>query len=299
MSRKVRSRFGVSPKRICTALACVAAASLAAVPSAASAAQVAAPAPHSVSFDSYSFLIDGQRVYLWSGEFHPYRLPSPELWKDIFQKMKAAGFNTASIYFSWGYHSAREGDYDFSGVRDMDRMLDAASDAGIYVIARPGPYINAEVDSGGFPLWLTTKKLRNRSTDPEYLRYSDEWLTQIDRILARHQWVDGRGTVIAYQIENEYYIGSDDGRSYMEHLESKARADGITVPLVGNHDGTFVSGKGAVAVSGWDYYPQGFDCSNPTVWKPAPDMARARTAGQPLFTAEFQGGAFDPLGGPR
>jgi beta-galactosidase GanA len=291
MSKKVCSRFRVSLKGIWVAVACAAVAALHAAPS-------ASPAAHSVSFDSYSFLIDGQRTYLWSGEFHPYRLPSPELWKDIFQKMKAAGFNTTSIYFSWGYHSAREGEYDFSGIRDMDRVLDAARDAGIYVIARPGPYINAEVDSGGFPLWLTTKKLRNRSADPEYLRYSDEWLTQIDRILARHQWVDGRGTVIAYQIENEYYIGSDDGRAYMEHLESKARADGISVPLVGNHDGTFVEGKGAVAVSGWDYYPQGFDCSNPAVWKPAPDMSRARTAGQPLFTAEFQGGAFDPWGGP-
>jgi beta-galactosidase GanA len=50
---------------------------------------------HSVSFDSYSFLIDGKRTYLWSSEFHPFRLPSPDLWPDIFQKMKAAGFNTA------------------------------------------------------------------------------------------------------------------------------------------------------------------------------------------------------------
>src|SRR5215470_11989382 len=191
--------------RICVALACTAAA---VTPAAAAAGSAA----HSVSFDSYSFLIDGQRTYLWSGEFHPYRLPSPQLWKDIFQKMKAAGFNTASIYFFWGYHSPREGQYDFSGIRDMDRVLDAARDAGIYVIARPGPYINAEVDSGGFPLWFTTKKIRNRSTDAEYLRYSDEWLTQIDRILARHQLVDGRGTVIAYQVENEYYDGSDEGR---------------------------------------------------------------------------------------
>jgi beta-galactosidase len=289
----LRKEFpSVNLQRICVAAACVAVAAFSGTSS-------AAPSPaHSVGFDSYSFLIDGQRTYLWSGEFHPYRLPSPALWKDIFQKMKAAGFNTASIYFSWGYHSPREGVYDFSGVRDMDRMLDAARDAGIYVIARPGPYINAEVDSGGFPLWLTTKKIRNRSTDPEYLRYSDEWLTQIDRILARHQWVDGRGSVIAYQIENEYYNGSEEGRAYMEHLEAKAKADGIVVPLVGNHDGTFVKGRAAMMVSGWDYYPQGFDCSNPAVWKPAPDMSRARTVGQPLFTAEFQGGAFDPWGGP-
>jgi beta-galactosidase len=84
----------------------------------------------------------------------------------------------------------------------------------------------------------------------------------------------------------------------MQHLEDKARADGIRVPLVGNHNGTFVSGKGAVDVSGWDYYPQGFDCSNPSHWRAAPNMAHVHYSGQPLFTAEFQGGAFDPWGGP-
>lgn len=255
-------------------------------------------AAHSVTFDKYSFLIDGKRTYLWSGEVHPYRLPSPELWPDIFQKMKAAGFNTASIYFSWGYHSPREGEYDFTGIRDLDKLLDDARDAGIYVIARPGPYINAEVDSGGFPLWLTNKPVKNRSPDPAYLKLADEWMTQIDRILARHQLSDGRGSVIAYQIENEYYHGTDDGRAYMQHLKDKARADGITVPLVGNHNQTFVTGNGAMEVSGSDYYPQGFDCSHPDQWRPAPDMAQRRFAGEPLFTAEFQGGAFDPWGGP-
>ena len=256
------------------------------------------PQDHRITYDRYSFLIDGKRTYLWSGEFHPYRLPSPALWTDIFQKMKAAGFNTVSIYFSWGYHSPREGVYDFSGVRDLDRLLDDARDAGLYVIARPGPYINAEVDSGGFPLWITQKPVRNRSPDPAYLKLADEWMTQIDRILARHQLTDGRGSVIAYQVENEYYNGSPEGRAYMQHLENKARADGITVPLVGNHNDTFVNGTGAVDISGWDYYPQGFDCSHPQSWRPAPDMATHRFAGQPLFTAEFQGGAFDPWGGP-
>ena len=279
----------------------IASLALASLPGAALSAPKPAPAAdasRSVSFDGYSFKVDGQRVYLWSGEFHPYRLPDPDLWPDIFQKMKAAGFNTASIYFSWGYHSPREGAYDFTGVRDMDRVLDAAQRAGIWVIARAGPYINAEVDSGGFPIWLSTKQVKNRSADPAFLKYADEWLTQIDAILARHQWVDGKGPVIAYQVENEFYDGSAGGRLYMKHLEEKARADGIKVPLIGNHNATFAKGEGALDVDGWDYYPQGFDCSNPAVWKPAPDMARNRVAGQPLYTAEFQGGAFDPWGGP-
>ncbi|TQJ92178.1 beta-galactosidase [Streptomyces sp. SLBN-31] len=262
-------------------------------PPAASAAQA-----HTVSLDGYSFLVDGKRTYLWSGEFHYFRLPSPDLWRDIFQKMKAAGFNSTSLYFDWGYHSPKPGVYDFSGVRDVDRLLDMAQEAGLYVIARPAPYINAEVDSGGLPGWLTTKAGNNRSDDPRFLKYADEWLTQIDRIIARHQLTNGTGSVIAYQVENEYYNGSAAGHSYMKHLEDKARADGITVPLTGNNNGTFNSGTGALDVDGPDSYPQGFDCSNPTKWNGVPDISYDHPAGKPLYSPEFQGGAFDPWGGP-
>src|SRR6266699_2276871 len=258
----------------------------------------AAGTPHTVSFDGYSFLIDGQRTYIWSGEFHYFRLPSPDLWLDIFQKMKAAGFNAASIYFDWGYHSPAPGVYDFTGVRDVDKLLDMAQEAGIYVIARPAPYINAEVDGGGLPGWMSTKAGANRSDDPQFLKYSDEWMTQIDRILARHQLTNGTGPVIAYQVENEYYNGSAAGRAYMQHLEDKARADGITVPLTGNNNGTFNSGAGALDIDGPDSYPQGFNCSNPTRWNGVPDISYDHPAGRPLYTPEFQGGAFDPWGGP-
>src|SRR5437660_6099596 len=95
---------------------------------------------HTITFDKYSLMIDGQRTFVWSGEFDAFRLPSPSLWRDILEKMKAGGFNAVTIYFDWGYHSPGPGVYDFSGVRDMDKLLDIASQAGIYVIARPGPY---------------------------------------------------------------------------------------------------------------------------------------------------------------
>ena len=262
-------------------------------------AAVSAPAAkHTVSYDGYSYLIDGKRTYLWSGEFHYFRLPSQALWLDTLQKMKAAGFNAVSLYFDWGYHSPAPGVYDFTGVRDVDKLLDMADQLGIYVIARPGPYINAEVDGGGFPGWLSTTAGTTRTSSPEYLKYSDQWQTRIDRILARHQLTNGTGSVIEYQVENEYYDGSAAGRTYMTHLENKATADGITVPLVGNNNGTFNSGDGALDVDGADSYPQGFDCANPTVWNGVPDISYDHPAGKPLETAEFQGGAFDPWGGP-
>jgi beta-galactosidase GanA len=267
----------------------------------ASAAPVAAPTAktaHTVTYDDYSFLLDGRRTYLWAGEFHYYRLPSPDLWRDVLTKMKAGGFNAVSLYFDWAYHSPRRGVYDFSGVRDVDRLLTMAQDAGLYVIGRPGPYINAEVDSGGFPAWLGQQPGRARSTAPDYLAAADEWLTRIDAILARHQFTDGTGSVITYQVENEFYDGSAAGRAYMQHLEQKARADGITVPLVGNHNNTFNTGAGALDVDMPDGYPQGFNCSNPTRWNPVGSFSWAKSPGKPLGIGEFQGGAFDPWGGP-
>jgi beta-galactosidase GanA len=262
------------------------------------AAAATAGVKHTVSYDGYSYLIDGKRTYLWSGEFHYFRLPSQGLWLDVLQKMKAAGFNAVSLYFDWDYHSPAPGVYDFTGVRDVDKLLDMADQVGLYVIARPGPYINAEADGGGFPGWLSTTVGNTRTSDPEFLKYSDQWQTQIDRILARHQLTNGTGSVIEYQVENEYYNGSASGRTYMRHLEDKARADGITVPLVGNNNGTFNSGDAALDVDGADSYPQGFDCSNPSKWSGVPDIGYDHPAGKPLETAEFQGGAFDPWGGP-
>jgi hypothetical protein len=34
---------------------------------------------HTVTYDGYSFKVDGRRTYLWSGEFQYFRLPSPGL----------------------------------------------------------------------------------------------------------------------------------------------------------------------------------------------------------------------------
>ena len=259
---------------------------------------------HAISWDQYSLKIDGKRVFLWGGEFDYWRLPSPDLWLDIMQKIKAAGFNTISTYFNWDYHSPAPGVYNFSGVRDVDRFLDLANKVGLYVIARPGPYINAETDGGGFPGWLSNIKGTARTTDPAYIDAVDQWLSHIDPIIARHQLTNGTGSVIGYQVENEMYgLQQSDAsnRAYMADLEAKARADGITVPLLGSDHGAFSSGEGAVDMEGWTDYPQGFKCSQPTKWGTLPDFATERAAlpaTQPFYLAEFQGGAFDSWGGP-
>jgi beta-galactosidase GanA len=284
------------------------------------AARPASAASHTITWDQYSLMVDGQRIYIWSGEFHPFRLPSPSLWRDVLQKLKASGYNAVSLYFDWGYHSAKSGVYDFTGVRDMDQVLALAQEVGLYVIARPGPYINAEADGGGFPGWLANVAGRARSDAADYMAATDQWQSQIDAILARHQLTSGAGTVLLYQIENELASTGTSQRNYMKHLHDKARADGITVPIFHNDKGrnglwvpasSTVSGTvpGPVDLYAFDGYPGGTCHSDNTTGGPsvAPDWglwgAGGATGGAtaspstPGFAAEFGGGWFDFWGG--
>lgn len=267
-------------------------------------------AEHTVGFDQYSLLVDGRRLVLWSGEMHPFRLPSPSLWRDVLQKMRAHGYNAVSTYVAWNHHSSGPGQYDFTGVRDLDLFLRTAAETGLYVILRPGPYIDAEVDGGGFPGWLTVTEGRARTSDPTYLSYVDEWLTEVNAIVARHQFTKGTGTVLLYQIENEYdaFVDEPLGRDYMSHLYKKVRADGIDVPLFHNDrsrnghwiPGSFnTGGEEGRWLYGFDGYP--VPSQVPPDWGHFGDggLRGGMTASPktPGFLPEFGGGWFDPWGG--
>lgn len=184
---------------------------------------------HRVALDRYSLLVDGRRLALWAGEMHPFRLPSPSLWRDVLQKMRAYGHNAVSVRLAWNQHSPAPGEYDFTGVRDLDLFLRTAAEAQLYVVLHPGPYIGADVDAGGLPGWLTAAEGRARTTDAAYLRHADEWLTRVDAVVARHQFTRGTGTVLLYRVDAPR-------RADLTHVREKVRADGIDVPLL--HAGT-------------------------------------------------------------
>ena len=97
------------------------------------------------------------------------RLPVPSLWRDILQKVKALGFNCVSFYVDWALLEGKPGEYRAEGSFAWEPFFDAASDLGIYLIARPGPYINAEASGGGFPGWLQRLNGTIRSADQSYL----------------------------------------------------------------------------------------------------------------------------------
>ena len=272
-----------------------------------------------VSWDQYSLKVGDKRVVVWSGEIHPFRLPNPALWRDVIQKMKALGFNGVAYYFDWGYHSPAPGVYDFSGVRNVELALQIAKEEGMYVIARTGPYINSELSGGGYPGWMFRNRAEARTDDPVYLAAVDEWMTQVNAIIARHQVTDGGGNVIAYQLENELGKVEPKHVRQMEHLARKARADGIQVPFFHNSAGRLPdwTPKGSTApwanpgptdLYAFDGYPGG-SCdvhANPSGankapnWgiygSPGPKAGALSSPGTPGFVAEVGGGWFDYWG---
>lgn len=225
-------------------------------------------ARHGVGFDRHSLVVDGRRLVLWSGEMPLFGLPSPSLWRDMLQKLRAYGYNTVSVPVAWNYHSPAPGQYDFSGVRDLDLFLRMATETGLYVVLRPGPYLGAGagrgpgagpcagtgagtvsdgsgIDAGGLPGWLTAAAGRARSSDPAYLRHADAWLAAVDEIAVRHLHTQGRGTVLLYQLETPY--GAAVSADHLTHLYDKVRADGIDVPVFHRGGATpgFVQAAGA------------------------------------------------------
>lgn len=114
-------------------------------------------------------------------DFLLYSLPVPSLWIDVFQKVKALGFNCVSFYVDWNLLEGKPGQYTAEGIFALEPFFDAAKEAGIYLLARPGPYINAEASGGGFPGWLQRVNGTLRTSDEAYLKSTDKYVTAVTK----------------------------------------------------------------------------------------------------------------------
>ncbi|TBU22169.1 glycoside hydrolase superfamily [Dichomitus squalens] len=259
-----------------------------------------------VQWDNYTLFLHDQRLFIHAGEFHTFRLPVPELWLDIFQKMVAAGFNGVSIYIHMGVINPSPGILDFNDWRSLQAIYEAAKVAGIFVILRPGPYINGETTSGGIAHWITSQvagTVRTNATD--WTAAYQPYISGIINESVRYQVTEG-GPLLAVQIDNENRNSPDPStQEYFAQLENQYREGGIVVPLTYNDPGMrsgFINGTGHVDIYGLDAYPQGFNCSTPRTWSHVTtnyhQYHEANNPSEPWYMPEFQGGSFDPWGGP-
>lgn len=173
------------------------------------------------------FLIDGRPVRLLSGALHYFRVHEDQ-WGHRLAMLRAMGLNSVETYVPWNLHEPQQG--RFHDVQALGRFLDAAHEAGLWAVVRPGPYICAEWENGGLPHWLTgALGPRVRTRDAEYLRHVDRWFHHLLHEVVPRQ-IDRGGPVIMVQVENEYgSYGSD--QTYLRHMAGLLRTLGVSVPL--------------------------------------------------------------------
>ncbi|WP_411084285.1 beta-galactosidase [Streptomyces sp. cmx-18-6] len=173
------------------------------------------------------FRIDGKPVRLLSGALHYFRVHE-EQWAHRLSMLAAMGLNCVETYVPWNLHEPREGAYRDVGA--LGRFLDAVREAGLWAIVRPGPYICAEWENGGFPVWVTGRFGRRvRTRDAGYRAAVERWFVELLPQVVERQ-VDRGGPVVLVQAENEYgSYGSD--AVYLEWLAGLLRRCGVSVPL--------------------------------------------------------------------
>lgn len=189
------------------------------------------------SYNSESLTCNDRPILPIMGEFHFSRYPEGE-WKTAIKNMQQGGVDIVATYVFWIHHEEAEGEWDFSGRRNLKAFLSCCQEAGMKVWLRIGPWAHGECRNGGFPDWLVEKekrgKLSLRTDDPQYLKYVDLFFTKIAEQADGYMHKDD-GPVIGIQIENEYgHAGGpsdrEEGMAHMRTLRAMAEKKGLTAP---------------------------------------------------------------------
>ncbi len=184
------------------------------------------------------FLLNGKSIEIRSGEMHYPRVPK-EYWKHRLLMMKAMGLNAIATYVFWNYHEETPGKWDWSGQKDLKAFIKTAEEVGLYVILRPGPYVCAEWEFGGYPWWLQNiKGLKIREDNEPFLSANKKYLTELYNQVKDLQITKG-GPIIMVQAENEFGlfafqrkdISDQSHQSYLGKIVKQIKDVGFDVPM--------------------------------------------------------------------
>lgn len=185
-----------------------------------------------------NFYLDGQCFKVYSGAVHYFRIPR-EYWYDRLLKLRECGFNTVETYVAWNVHEPREGAFEFDGDNDIAAFIGLAQELGLYAIVRPGPFICAEWEAGGFPAWLfADKNMRVRCNYSAYMQKVERYLKRLFQEL-RPLLVENGGNILMMQIENEYGSFGND-KAYLRRLVDIYRENGVS-GLLFTADGAWIN----------------------------------------------------------
>lgn len=204
------------------------------------------PAGERLGFSNYYMEKNGKPYFGICGEFH-YSRYDERFWEDEIIKMKMGGVNIVATYIFWNVHEEIQGQFEWTGRRDLRRFIELCARHELYVIIRIGPFDHGEMRNGGMPDWLFGRPFDIRSNDEDYLAYVKVLYEQISLQVQGLLYKDG-GPVIGTQIENEHRHSAaqwalttgisnewmtqgHDGEAHMLKLKEMAIAAGLDTPV--------------------------------------------------------------------
>lgn len=155
-----------------------------------------------------------------SGEVHYFRLARAD-WPSRLQAAVDAGLDTIATYVPWLVHELPDGSVDLDGHTcpelDLGAFLDLCATYGLDVVARPGPFVMAELKNEGLPHRVLREHPEIRTPGwrgvlpaetivdylhPSYLAECRRWYEAVIPLLAARSRPHG-GPVVAIQLDNE------------------------------------------------------------------------------------------------
>ncbi|KAG2657106.1 hypothetical protein PVAP13_1KG193300 [Panicum virgatum] len=166
---------------------------------------LASAANAAVSYDHRSLVINGRRRILISGSIH-YPRSTPEMWPGLIQKAKDGGLDVVQTYVFWNGHEPAQGQYHFADRYDIVRFLKLVKQAGLYAHLRIGPYVCAEWNFGGFPVWLKyVPGIKFRTDNGPFKTAMQKFVEKIVSMMKSEGLFEWQGgPIIMAQVENEF-----------------------------------------------------------------------------------------------
>ncbi|XP_019444794.1 PREDICTED: beta-galactosidase 3-like isoform X1 [Lupinus angustifolius] len=160
------------------------------------------------------------------------------MWKELVYKAKEGGLDVIETYVFWNVHEPSPGNYNFEGRYDLVRFVKTIQRAGLYAHLRIGPYVCAEWNFGGFPVWLKYVPGISFRTDNKPFERAMQGFTEkiVGMMKSEHLYESQGGPIILSQIENEYgpqskMLGAA-GQNYVNWAAKLAVEMGTGVPWV-------------------------------------------------------------------
>lgn len=202
-----------------------------------------------------NFLLNGKPVQIHSGEMHYSRIPQ-QYWRHRLKMMKAMGLNAVATYVFWNYHEITPGVWDFkTGNKNVAEYIKIAQEEGLFVILRPGPYVCAEWEFGGYPWFLqNVPNMVIRGNNKEYLTATKAYFTELYDQVKDLQITKG-GPIIMVQGENEFgsYVAQrkdiplEEHKKYSAAVFQQLKDIGFEVPFF-TSDGSWLFEVGCLKV---------------------------------------------------